>query len=147
MVDNQDREYEDVLKGKTLKVYIRLLESDRPWTARELQRDLGLSSPSLSLYHLNKLVDSALVEVNREGLYTISKIVRVGALRYFFRFGRRLIPRFLFYAAFFVSVFLASLILLDFTLHPVDILFILVMVISTSIFFFETYWFWKHGLE
>ena len=144
---NEEKNYGEILKGKTLRIYVRLVESGHPWTARELQRDLGLSTPSLSLYHLNKLVEYSLVEVNQDGLYTVSKIVRVGTLRHFIKFGRQLIPRYLFYDTFFVSVLVTSLIFFEFTYHPIDILFLLVLIIAIAVFTWESIWFLRHGFE
>lgn len=48
-------EAQDKLKGTTLEVYRFLLKSNKPVGAREIQRNLKLSTPSLAVYHLSKL--------------------------------------------------------------------------------------------
>ncbi|TFF68303.1 ArsR family transcriptional regulator, partial [Candidatus Thorarchaeota archaeon] len=48
------------LKGKTLRVYWYMLRHTEPMTAREIQRGTRLSSPSLSMHHLEKLKDCGL---------------------------------------------------------------------------------------
>jgi len=55
------------LKGNTLRAYWALLSTeDGLMGVRELQRELGFSSPALAAYHLNKLVDFGLA-VNVRG--------------------------------------------------------------------------------
>ena len=45
------------IKGNTLKVYLYLLRNG-PAELREIQRGIGLSSPSLVSYHLGKLTEA-----------------------------------------------------------------------------------------
>ncbi|MBD3172538.1 hypothetical protein GF326_08705 [Candidatus Bathyarchaeota archaeon] len=66
------------LKGNTLRVYWSLLSSEGGVVGvRELQRNLGFSSPALADYHLNKLVDFGLA-VNDRGDYRLVREVKVG---------------------------------------------------------------------
>jgi len=54
---------ESELKGKTLLVYWHLLKSPGLKVGvREVQRKLGFSSPSVAVYHLDKLMSLGLVE-------------------------------------------------------------------------------------
>ncbi|MHA1638250.1 MAG: winged helix-turn-helix domain-containing protein [Candidatus Thorarchaeota archaeon] len=145
-LDNQDS-YEDSLKGKTLKVYFFLLRTHKSWSGREIQRELGLSSPSLSFYHLNKLIDLGLVSVDDHGMYFASKSVRIGTLRYFVSIGNRLVPRFLFYVIFFAFLLVSSFFTYNLTFHPSDITLVLVLVIICVIFLFETKWLFNHGFQ
>jgi DNA-binding transcriptional ArsR family regulator len=55
-------EAEDMLRGTTLEVYRFLLKGSRPLGAREIQRALKFSSPSLAVYHLSKLEEIGLVK-------------------------------------------------------------------------------------
>ena len=73
-------------------------------TAREIQRGADLSSPSLSMHHLEKLKQLGLVDKDVHGQYTIKRDVRVGVLKLFIGKGRLMVPRFLFYATFYTSV-------------------------------------------
>jgi DNA-binding Lrp family transcriptional regulator len=102
-------ESEDVLRGLTLKVYKFILKEDRPVGIREVQRALGLSSPTLALYHMSKLEEAGFIKKELNG-YVADRIV----LRNLIRLRKVLIPRNLFY-----TVFLAtSLIFLVVFLRP-----------------------------
>ena len=102
---NVDRP-DDVLRGLTLKVYKFILKNDRPVGIREVQRALGLSSPTLALYHINKLEEAGLVKKELNG-HVADRII----LRNLIRFRKVLIPRNFFYTVFFVTslVFLVAL--------------------------------------
>lgn len=96
---------ESELKGKTLLVYWHLLSSaSAPVSVRGLQRSLNFSSPSVVLYHLDKLHDLGLVQKDALGQYYLTEKVKVGLLRFFVRLGRFLLPRYLFYAVFFTTM-------------------------------------------
>ena len=109
---NRDRELnlESELRGRTLRVYFELLSMRGSVGPRELQRKLGLSSPSLAAYHLDKLVEFGLVRRER-GEYSVEEVIRVGVLKQFIWIGRRALPRHLFYAAFFTAAFVTFLIM------------------------------------
>ena len=136
-----------VLKGRTLKVYYLLLKSGQPWTGREIYRNLGFSSPSLAFYHLDKLKELGLVDVNEDGMFIATKRIRVGILSYFIDIGNRLVPRFLLYAFFFISLLISSLLFFGISFHPSDITLILVLLIVTIIFLFETWWILQKGFQ
>ncbi len=127
------------IRGTTLRVYHHLVRVSEPKTARAVQRDLGLSSPSLALYHLNRLIDFELVETNADGQYYASKVVRVGILRSFLKIGNLFLPRQLFYGVFFLSVLIFSLLFFDILLRPVDVTYVIILVVATLTSFFETY--------
>jgi DNA-binding transcriptional ArsR family regulator len=93
-----------MLKGTTLEVYRFLLKSNRPVGAREVQRALNLSSPSLAVYHISKLEDVGLLK-REDGGYVIDKVVLQDSIK----ISRFLIPRFLFYAIFSVLLVITEL--------------------------------------
>jgi DNA-binding transcriptional ArsR family regulator len=86
-------EESDILKGTTLDVYRFLLKAGKPVGAREVQKALNLSSPSVAMYHLSKLEDAGLVK-RETGNYTINKVF----LEQSVRISRFLIPKYLFYS-------------------------------------------------
>ena len=67
---------------------------------RETQRALSMSSPSIALYHLEKLRDLAVVDKDTGGDYSLRQQVQVGSLKAFLKVGRLILPRYLFYAIF-----------------------------------------------
>jgi len=99
----------DVLRGLTLKVYKFILRSDKPVGIREVQRALDLSSPTLALYHINKLEEAGLIKKESNG-YTADRVI----LENLIRFRRILIPRNFFYMIFLIT----SLIMLAVLLRP-----------------------------
>ena len=50
------------LKGTTLDVYRFMIKNNKAVGAREVQRALNLSSPSLAVYHLSKLEEIDLIK-------------------------------------------------------------------------------------
>jgi DNA-binding transcriptional ArsR family regulator len=99
-----DDELAELIKGKTLSVYWYMLRHPEPLTAREIQRGAELSSPSLSMHHLERLKQYGLVDKDVHGQYTIKRDVRIGILNQFMGRGRIMVPRFLFYATFYTSL-------------------------------------------
>ena len=59
------------LQGKTLEVYLLLLEKGTELGVREVQRELEYSSPNLAYYHLNKLHGMGIVEKTVQNKYQI----------------------------------------------------------------------------
>lgn len=110
MSRKRELDLESELRGRTLRVYFELLSLRGPVGPRELQRKLGLSSPSLAAYHLDKLVELGLVR-NDRGEYFIEDVVQVGVLKQFIWIGRRALPRHSFYATFFTAAFVTFLIM------------------------------------
>ncbi|MCS7119770.1 MAG: hypothetical protein RMJ07_05580 [Nitrososphaerota archaeon] len=105
-------EIESLLKGKTLMVYWFLLRTQKlPVGVREIQRELGFSSPSVAAHHLEKLVSLGLVNKNLRGEYFLAREVKVGVLRLFTRIGRFMVPRYLFYSVWFTTMLITYIIL------------------------------------
>jgi len=100
---------ESELRGSTLRVYWYMFKKGEGVGVREVQRALGMASPSTALHHLDKLRELGLVEKDRYGQYVIVKEVKVGALRPFSRLGTLVLPRYSFYAAFFSTSLLIYL--------------------------------------
>ena len=93
-----------------MRVYWELFSRNESTGIRELQRTLKLSSPSTALYHLEKIKRLGLVQKAPDGEYTLAEEVKVGVLRQFVRFGRLILPRHLFYAAFFWTALISYLV-------------------------------------
>ena len=102
-------ESKDILRGLTLKVYRFILKNDKPVGIREVQRALKLSSPTLALYHINKLEEAGFIKKELNG-YVADRII----LENLIRLRGVLIPRNFFYTVFLVT----SLIFLVVFLRP-----------------------------
>jgi hypothetical protein len=142
-IATDDAVIESELKGKTLLVYMHILKKPtEAFGVREIQRELGFSSPSVSSYHLNKLQDLGLIE-NIYGDYKLSKEVKVGVLRQFVTLGGVMLPRYLFYAVLMTTMLLTYLVQRPF--YPsVDSITTLIMgIVPSLILWFETYRIWR----
>ncbi|MDF1540002.1 MAG: hypothetical protein P1Q69_13985 [Candidatus Thorarchaeota archaeon] len=136
-------EVENQLKGNTLLVYWYMLRCMKPLGAREIQRAVRLSSSSLALHHLNKLIELKLVGKDQFGSFIIIKAVRPGLLGFFIGSGRMFIPRFVLYAFFNTGLLISCTILFSSRLDAVSIILLASLVVTTLVFWFETFKMWK----
>lgn len=100
----EDPDIERKLSGRTLQVYLYLQRKKEPSGTREVQRDLGLSSPSVADYQIEKLVGMGLAAKDTHGRVFLTRKVRVKALDSYVNFGRFSVPRLAFYASVFSAV-------------------------------------------
>ena len=131
-------EYE--LRGKTLKVYMYMLKQGKPVGVREVQRELGLSSPSVAFHHLEKLMRLKVVEQDQMDNYVIAKKVDPGILQAFVSVGRFSVPRVGFYAAFFTTVALAYV---AYNLGGLDVYALVGTVGASAVFWYELLRIWR----
>ena len=124
----------DILKEVTLKVYKFVLKKGSPVGIREIQRSLNLSSPTLALYHINKLEEAGLVKKHLNG-YVADKIV----LENLIRLKRTLIPRHFFYTVFFsLTLAILTVFLKPHTLTREYLFAVAVISIATITSIYET---------
>lgn len=138
MAEVDETHIESELRGTTLRVYWFTLQQGGRIGVRQVQRGLGLSSPSVASHHLEKLRRLGLLNKTATGEYMIEEVVRVGFLRFFFRFGRYMLPRYLFYAAFFTSMLVGYTVLYFRVLGVEEFLLFLSLLIACTIFWYET---------
>ena len=142
-------EIESQLKGKTLQIYWYILrDPDTSVGVREVQRSLGLSSPSVAAHHLEKLLSLGLVEKTTRGEYLLNKEIKVGVLKFFSRMGRFLVPRHLFYAIWLSTMFAIYLVVYNFVLYQPtgsvhNIAAILFGVVANLVLWIETVRLWR----
>ena len=105
VAEREKIEYE--LRGKTIKVYAYMLRQGKPVGVREVQRELGFSSPSIAFHHIGKLVRLGIIEQDQTGNYVIIKKVDPGLMQAFVNVGRFSLPRTGFYAVFFTTIAVA----------------------------------------
>ena len=142
-----DAELEAALKGKTLLVYLYLLQhSDKEGVGvREVQRELRFSSPSVASYHLQKLVDLGLAK-KELGEYSLAREVRVGLLRHFVMIGRFMLPRYLFYAVLVSTMLFTYILQFPQTLSKYNVATLLIGAVPTVILWYETIRIWRERL-
>ena len=138
-----DAVIESELKGTTLLVYLHILKSGQESVGvREVQRSLGFSSPSVAAYHLGKLKDLGLIE-NLYGDYKIVREVKVGVLRSFVTLGGVMLPKFLFYAVLMTTMLVTYLIQFPLETTRENITTIVMGLVPTAIFWYETVKIWR----
>ena len=130
------------LKGNTLRVYMHILRGNGDSIGvREVQRELGLSSPTLAKYHLERLQAMGLLKLNEDdGTYSLLKEVRVDVLQPFVTVGSVIIPR-LFTYAILISVlfaYLVAFVLPSGNLPETDFFSVAIGFISLFALWFET---------
>lgn len=94
----------------TFRVYLYLLKVGEA-SPRQVFQELGLSSPSLALHHLEKLERLGVVSKDEHGRYHGRKR-KFGVLRFFVVTGKWLIPRTFFYLIFYILTAVGSLLML-----------------------------------
>ncbi|MGQ4912878.1 MAG: hypothetical protein ACP6KW_11960 [Candidatus Thorarchaeota archaeon] len=146
---NDTGEIESQLRGNTLRVYWHLLSRNEAVGVREVQRAMGMSSPSVASHHLSKLVSLDLVHKLQDNSYDVAKVVKVGVLRNFIGFRGRFLPRYIFVAFFFTAYTVAYLALSTLTEIGLFDRFVAITVgIVAALFaWYESYRLWKIKLE
>jgi DNA-binding transcriptional ArsR family regulator len=137
---------ESEIHGTTLRVYWYLFRNAKPVGVRETQRALSMSSPSTALYHLEKLRELGVTEKDEIGQYFLKEQVAVGTLRMFFRIGRLILPRYLFYAIFLTTalvVYAGERIVATGTLEPAGVVF---GAIGAAVCWYESVRLWRDRL-
>ena len=134
---------ESELKGKTLLVYMHMLKKPNdPVGVREVQRELGFSSPSVSSYHLNKLQELGLVE-NEYGDYKLVRDVKVGVLKQFITLGGVMLPRYLFYAVLMTTMLVTYLIQTPYFPSSQYVTTLMMGLVPSVILWYETIKIWR----
>ena len=143
MNDFQNSDLENKLQGRTLSVYLYLQKKRQPSGIRELQRDLGLSSPSVAEYQIEKLVEMQLASRDDYGRVYVTKNVRVKALQSYVNIGHFTVPRLAFYASIFTAI--APLYVL-FSVDSMSLYGVTVPTVAAGIFWYEAVKMWKLSL-
>ncbi len=137
------------LRGNTLRVYWYVLNaSGNVVGVREVQRALGFSSPTLALYHLDKLRELGLV-AKESGEYRLVKEVKVDILKQFLKVWKVFVPRFALYAVLFTVLtiyYTVNFVLSAFFIFPLDPIAFLGLIfgyLGSAIFWFETLKTWR----
>ncbi len=123
-----------------MKVYLYLLKYGRAAGVREVQKDLGFSSPSIAFHHLDKLVGLGVVEKDEYDRYVLVKRVDPGVLHSFATVGRLTFPRLGFYAAFFTTIAVAYLVA---DRAFLDLYAVIGTVGGSAVFWYEAWRVWR----
>lgn len=126
------------LSGTTYRVYRYMLKQNRPMGISEVQRGLGLSSPSVAQYHIKKLFRLGLVREEQEG-YVVDRVVIENVIR----IRRVSLPLQIAYVAFFgATLFILLSFLSSPTISSLYFLAVMINVAALGIFLYESYKIW-----
>lgn len=124
-LDEAGETYDPYLKGTTYRVYRFILKHGKPVGISEVQKGLGLSSPSVSQYHIRKLLRLGLVK-EEQGGYVVERVVLENVIR----IRRTSVPVQTAYAAFFgVTLFILVVFLRP---TAIDSIFFFAVVVNGS---------------
>lgn len=143
MIDDTNTDLERRLSGRTLQVYLYLQKKKEPSGIREVQRDLGLSSPSVAEYQIEKLVEMGLAGRDSYARVYVTRKVKVKAMQSYVNLGRFMVPRLAFYASVFSAVAALYVIFSYDSMSPYGVA---VPAGAAAIFWFEAWKMWKHSL-
>ena len=137
------------LKGNTLLVYLYLVRNGNPIGAREVQRKLNFSSPTLAVYHLEKLEALGLVHKEQDG-YILTKEIKVGVLSQMVKLGSLFLPRYIFYIVLFAALLICYIVFSwyanTFELNIHSGFAILIALTAISVMAYECILIWKQRL-
>ena len=144
-LSSNERNLEPELRGNTLRVYWYMLTQDSSVGVREVQRAIGMSSPSVASHHLTKLESLELIEKNPDNSYQLKNLVKVGVLQNFIRFRGLVLPRYSF-AAMFFSVYTLAYFVLTYG-NPLGLfdryIGLGIGIVGAIFAWYETYRLWK----
>lgn len=141
--ESTDAALKGALQGKTLQVYLVLLDSPSPVGAREVQRRLDYSSVNVAVHHLEKLCRVGLAAKDEHGRYSVSRKVSVGIMELFVNVGRIRFPRLLFYAAFFAAISVFYFATSPLILGRDSVYVIILAILATALFGYEAFKVWR----
>jgi DNA-binding transcriptional ArsR family regulator len=88
------------VRGNTLKVYLYILRHGSV-ELREVQRGVGLSTPSLASYHLGRLSEAGYVRQDEYGRYCTVEDASVKILNGYSKIGPAIVPQLFFFTVLF----------------------------------------------
>lgn len=89
-----------------MKIYFYILSQGKPVGIRKIQRELGLSTPSLVMYHIKKLKEQGYISETPDG-FVVSKVI----LEDYIKVKNSVIPKSLFNSSFIITGLLLSIVI------------------------------------
>ncbi|BCU67486.1 hypothetical protein HS7_09230 [Sulfolobales archaeon HS-7] len=122
-----------VIESSTrMKIYYYLLTQNRPVSIRKIQQDLGLSTPSLVLYHIRKLKEEGYITEVPEG-YIVNKVI----LEDYIKIKSKIIPKSLFLSSFYITAILITAIFFFYSPKIAVIYSIIILAVGASISLYD----------
>ena len=125
--------------GTTRRVYLYILSSRTPVGVRDIWRGLDLSSPSLAQYHINKLLELKLIDIDQFGKVHVNSQNKLDVLQNFLNLRGKVVPRLVVFGALSIGLLIVYILLWPFTGDFRDLIIAAFSLFSASILFYEAY--------
>ena len=126
---------DDILEGTTRRVFRFVYRQRRPVGVHDVQRALGLSSPSVAYYHIGKLLKAGLLKEEGDG-YTVDKVVFENMVR----IRKTVLPFQMAYTIFFLTALVLFLTVIRPSQPSSDYFFAVVVIAAAfGVTLFEAY--------
>jgi hypothetical protein len=126
---------DDILEGTTRKVFRFVYRQHEPVGIHDVQRGLGLSSPSVAHYHIGKLLKAGLIKEEGSG-YIVDKT----AFENMVRIKRTVIPLQTAYAVFFLTALVVlATVMRPTQISPTYVFAVIVVLVASGVSLFEAY--------
>lgn len=147
--EERERKEKEELQGRALQVYLylRRRRGGEPAGIREIQRELGLSSPSVAEYQVDKLEGMGLVCRDNYGRVCIAdkkRKVRAKELQSHVALGRFFVPRLAFYASIFSAV---TVLYVLFSFDSLSAYGVVVPAAAAAVLWLEAHRMWRASRE
>lgn len=125
--------------GTTRRVYLYILSSRNPIGVRDIWRGLDLSSPSLAQYHINRLLELRLIDIDQFGKVQVNSQKKLNVLQNFLFLRGKVVPRLVIFGAFSLGILIVYILLWPFNGDFRDIIVVAFSLFSTIALFYEAY--------
>ncbi len=121
----------------TWRVLLSLLGNREPIGPRDLSKKLDLSSPSVALYHLEKLAKMNLVKKDNYGAYSVSESANLGFLDNYLFFEHGSFPRMVFYAVYITGLLIVYTLAIPFDFGAHNVMALVIAISAAAFFWLE----------
>jgi len=129
------------IRGNTLKVYLFLLRHG-PSELRDIQRGLGLSSPSLASYHLGRLIEAGYATQDEQGRYAAVRGASEQIVDGYSKIGPAIVPQLFFFTVLF-TVLAAFFSIMAFSEPGYTGYLVILCAAMVAVFWYETIRLWR----
>ncbi len=125
--------------GTTRRVYLYILSSRNPVGVRDIWRGLDLSSASLAQYHINKLLELKLIDVDHFGKIQANSQIKLDVLQNFLFLRGKVVPRLVIFGALSIGLLIVYILLWPLTGNFRDVIVIAFSLFSALVLFYEAH--------
>ena len=125
--------------GTTRRVYLYILSSRDPVGVRDVWRGLNLSSPSLAQYHINKLLELQLIDIDQFGKVQANSQTKLDVLQNFLFLRGKVVPRLVIFGFLSIGLLIVYILLWPLSGDFRDLIVVALSLLSASILFYEAH--------